>query len=180
MEDLSNPTIHGEEYLSGSLARRYETILDRIFEATFNLEVWNFSFRMFWSADFYNLQEAVRRNCNNPSFSFECGPDEFMARVLPMHQRDTNIKHIVLAFKWEWKGDDPKQFSLLQHEVSHAIFTFFKHKNIPLPKDGDWENNDEEPFCYYGQWLYEKCLDALIHQGDDKFNYDFAELKRIN
>lgn len=176
--DSKPPKPVGKRYSRKSSTEVYRVKQDRIFCATFKDSIYQFSYRLFWCACKYRLQDAVRRSCNDFEFNLD-GLLRNGGRVEPLLSRDDSIPHvaIILCVKWE---STPKQLALLHHEVNHAVFTFMKKRCIMLPKNGDWKHNDEECFCYYSQWLFQQCLDALNNQFNKKYYYKFAEEKRIN
>lgn len=120
--------------------------------------IYQFTYRLVWSNDTERIQEFIRRNTNNPNIVINISVGG--GRVEPALERNTNVKHAIIALCLKW-DNSLKQNRLLMHEVGHAVFTMMKLRSIQLPQNGDWNNNDEECFLYYQQWLTEQCQEIL-------------------
>jgi len=79
-----------------------------------------------------------------------------------------DVPIICLPFKWERTSS---QISSIIHEVIHSIIFFFRCREIPLPKDMNCYECDEENFCYFVDWLTKAIIDSLDNQDNHKYSF---------
>ena len=137
---------------------KYQTEEKQLYKASFFHQIFQVQIDLIWCEDDERILRLLNLN------------DDKGVLKIPKKGAATYFLHVngnlnpAIAFPFVWKPGCPQLTSLLAHECIHAITCLFRYKEVPLPKDIHYNNNDEENFCYTHQWLFQECLYALNEQ----------------